>query len=119
MEVPFMAKSLNTSVLDKCNLRSDATWNALYPLLVAQVRYWVCSSRVSLWRGQEEDIVADIVQEAITSTFLYASKYSSWVKEGETVSCGLLKHLGRAIAYKQYQDLKHQDSQFVYTRPRR
>src|SRR2546421_6347490 len=111
MEVPSMAKSLNTSVLDRCNLRSDTTWDALYPLLVAQVRYWVCSSHVSLWRGQEEDIIADIVQEAITRAF----GYTALVKEGGLVLCNSLKRISMILARECYNDLRRRDCRFVRT----
>ena len=114
-----MAMSLDSSDSDRCSLKSNTTWDTLYHFLGTRVRYWVRSSHVSFWRGQEEDIVADIVQEAVTSTFMYTSTYSSWPKEGEAVPCDSLKQLGAAIAYKQYQDWRRQDSRFVYTRPRR
>jgi len=114
-----MAMSLDSSESARCSLKSTTAWNTLYRFLGIRVSYWVRSSHVSLWCGQEEDIVADIVQEAIMSTFIYTSTYFSELKEGEAAPSDSLKHLGVAIAYKQYQALKRQDSRFVCTRPRR
>ncbi len=107
-----MSVSLDSCDSAGCDLRSTMTWDGLYRFLGTRVRYWVRSSHVSLWDGQEEDIVADIVQEAIMSTFMYASTYFSGLKEGETLPGDSLKHLGLAIAYKQYQQLRCQDSRF-------
>lgn len=107
-----MSKSLNSFPLERCDLRSDTIWDALYHLLVARVRYWVCSSHVSLWRGQEEDIIADIVQEALMRTF----GYTALVNEEGVVPCSPLRHLSIVIAYKCYQDMRRRDCQFVRSR---
>ncbi len=100
-----------------CDLRSKMIWDTLSRFLETRVSYWVRSSHVSLWDGQEEDIIADIVQEAVASTFMYTSTYVSGLKEGEVFPSDSLKLLGAAIAYKQYQNLRRQDSRFVCTRP--
>jgi hypothetical protein len=107
-----MSISLDSCDSGECDLRSTMTWDELYRFLGTRVSYWVRSSHVSLWNGQEEDIIADIVQEATVSTFMYASTYLSELKEGETFSGDSLKRLGLAIAYKQYQQLRCQDSRF-------
>lgn len=41
----------------------DRAWAACYPGLLTFARRLVYSSRMPLWRGQEEDIAIDIVQE--------------------------------------------------------
>ena len=45
------------------DLNSENTWIKLYPTLEALARCFVYSMHVPSWRGQENDIVADIVQE--------------------------------------------------------
>ncbi len=112
-----MAKNVGSSDSDKCNLKNNTTWDALYPFLGTRVRFWVHSSQIPLWHGQEEEIIADIVQEAIASTFMYTLKYSSGTKEGGVIPCNSLRHISTAIAYKQYQDWRYQESRFVYIRP--
>lgn len=114
-----MSISLDSCDSGGCDLRSTMTWDILYRFLETRISYWVRSSHVSLWYGQEEDIVADIVQEAVTSTFMYASTYFSRLKEGETFPGDSLKHIGAAIAYKQYQQLRRQDSRFRCIQPHR
>src|SRR5690349_9562816 len=109
MEVPVMAKSLNASAWDRCNLRGDTIWDALYHLLVARVRYLVCSSHISLWRGQEEDIIADIVQEAMMRTF----GYTRLLKERGVIPSNSLKRISVTIADNCYQEMRRRDGQFV------
>src|SRR2546423_9987319 len=105
-----MTMSLHPSDLEGCNLKSSTTWDPLYHLLRTWVRYLVCSSHVSLWRGQEEEVIADIVQEAITRTF---SKYSSRGQEEGEVTCDSLQRTSFLNAYQCYQDLRRRDYRFV------
>jgi hypothetical protein len=114
-----MAMSLNSYDQANCGLSSNVSWAKLYDFLGAQVRYWVCSSHVSLWQGQEEDIIADIVQEAVIRTFRYALVYSSWREGREDVSYKSLEQISTAIAYKEYRDLERQDSRFLWMRLRK
>ena len=93
---------------------NNTTWDILYHFLLTRVRYWVLSSHISVWRGQEEEIMADIVQEAISCTFLYTLKSYSWTTERDGLQWNLLKHLSMVIAYRQYQDLRRQNPQQDY-----
>ncbi len=44
--------------------RREIFWNKLYTLLRPLVKHWVHNSGVSSWRGQEDDVAEDIVQDA-------------------------------------------------------
>src|SRR2546421_11815261 len=112
-----MTTNVGSSDSEKCSLKNNTTWDTLYRFLGTRVRFWVHSSHIPLWHGQEEEIIADIVQEAIASTFMYTLKYSSGTKEGGVIPCNSLRYISTAIAYKQYQDWRYQESRFVYTRP--
>lgn len=112
-----MAMIVCSSKSNECSLKNNTTWDELYRFLGPRVKLWVHSSHPSLWHGQEEEIIADIVQEAIASTFMYTLEYSSAMKEGSVLPCNSLRHISTAIAYKQYQDWRYQESRFVYTRP--
>ena len=46
------------------DLDCDIVWDELYPVLLGVVRNLVFSFKVAAWRGQEEDIAEDVVQEA-------------------------------------------------------
>jgi len=110
-----MPMSLNSYDQAKRSLVRNISWDKVYDFLRPDVRYWVCSSHVPLWQGQEEDIIAEIVQEAVIHTLQYSLEYSSW-QEG--VSCASLKHISKVIAYKQYRDLKRHDARFLRMRAR-
>lgn len=112
-----MATNVDSSDSDECSLKNNTTWDTLYRFLGTRVRFWVHSSHIPLWQGQEEEIVADILQEAIASTFMYTLEYSSGTKEGGVIPCNSLRQISTAIAYKQFQDWRCQESRFVYTRP--
>lgn len=112
-----MSMNLTSSDMDICHLDSDATWTELYCFLRIRVRYWVCSSHLSVWRGQEEEVIADIVQESITQTLLYVLKFSLCT-EGYT-SCNLLKQISRALAYKEYRDCWCQNARLICIRSRK
>ena len=58
-----LATSPLVSEVDEFDLNSDSTWKKLYPLLQSFARYFVYSSNIPCWRGQENDIIEDIVQE--------------------------------------------------------
>src|SRR5260370_40713772 len=58
-----MVKTAPVSDFEMFDLDSNSTWEELYPRLVSDASYRVYSSHVSSWRGQEQDIAADVVQE--------------------------------------------------------
>ena len=41
----------------------ECAWSKLYPTLLSFTRHFVYSRRIPIWRGQEDDIVDDIIQE--------------------------------------------------------
>jgi hypothetical protein len=90
----------NSSEPYRFDPNNGRVWEKIYHLLEDKVSYWVCSSDVSIWRGQEGDIIADIVQEAMTHIFEYFLKYSSWAKEQEDVLYNVLKRISIVIAYR-------------------
>src|SRR5258707_15381427 len=46
-----------------------SSWDKLYRILWMVVQGWVYAAHLSSWLGQEEDIIAEIVQEAVCRTF--------------------------------------------------
>src|SRR5436190_1554328 len=98
-----MVMSLNTADLDECIVSDNTTWDRLYRLLKSQVSRWVYASNLPLWRGQEEDIIADIVQEAVIQTFAGYAADSS--RKGKVILWNMVEHAGVGIAYKCYRDL--------------
>lgn len=106
-----MFMSLNAAALDRRTITSNTIWEMLYRSLETQVRDWVQFSNVSLWRGQEEDIVEDIIQESVSRTFADCAMFPS--REREAITWKALKRICVGFASKYYLDLIHRDSHFV------
>src|SRR6266481_2113136 len=58
-----METSSLASDSEEFDLDSNNTWEKLFPLLESLARYFVYSSNIPSWRGQEKDVIEDIVQE--------------------------------------------------------
>src|SRR2546430_13123135 len=87
----------------------DALWINLYSFLQPFVKRLVYSSGISSWRGQEEDIVEDIVQETIVRVL-------KCVRQAENGACPQIaspKALSIVIARNYYEDLRRRDRRFV------
>lgn len=69
-----MSEYQNPSSLLQQTLHEDQIWNNLYHFLRVHVRVYVHRLSPPTWRGQEDDIVDDIVQEAIIRTYYYAER---------------------------------------------
>ena len=104
-----MASHSKPSVPFGCDLYNDTTWQKLYPLLRPLVKHWVYSSGVSSWKGQEDDVVDDIVQEAITRLF----QYSQRAERGEVVPIDAIEHMIKVVALNYCRDLKRRERRLL------
>ena len=100
-----MTQNKNFSDPNRRNLNCDSPWNTLYRSLWSRVAHWVYTSRLSTWRGQEDDIIADIVQEAISRTFRHALR----AEQGEIPPLHSLERVSAVIAYHFFVDLRRRD----------
>src|SRR3989442_304340 len=89
---------------------SEIPWQDLYDLLRPLVKRWVYASHVDSWKGQEDDIVEDIVQEAIIRTLKYARRADS----GEVAPIDFLERLSIVIAHNYCRDLKRRDQRLLH-----
>src|SRR5437870_997787 len=62
---PTMFTNSVPSCSDSLDLDSEVIWGDLYSALRPLSRYLVYSFHVPSWRGQEEDVIEDIVQETL------------------------------------------------------
>jgi RNA polymerase sigma factor (sigma-70 family) len=90
---------------DTIDLSSEATWNDLYSSLRSLVRYLVYSFTVSSWRGQQEDIIEDIIQETMRRVLERARK----AERGEADPIHSLKQMMTVIAQNYCKDLWRRD----------
>ncbi len=99
----------NSSDPHRRELRSDAFWSSLYSFLRPYVKRLVCSSGIPSWRGQEDDIVEDIVQETIIRVLRCIQRGES----GEGVPIVSPEGLSIVIAQNYYEDLRRRDRRLV------
>jgi len=93
----------------QCDLRSDTTWQKLSLLLRPLIKHWVYCSHVSSWKGQELDIVEDILQESLFRIFKYAKK----AEYGEVPPIEMLEHISIVIAHNCCKDMRRKDQRLT------
>jgi DNA-directed RNA polymerase specialized sigma24 family protein len=84
-------------------------WESLYKLLRPLAKKWVYSARISLWRGQEEEVVDDIVQETITRVYDRLQR----AERGEADAVNSIEALSRRIARNYFIDLIRKDRRLL------
>ena len=102
-----------TSYSDGIDLNSEANWSNLYASLRALARHLVYSFSVSSWRGQEEDIIEDIVQETARRVIERARK----AERGEADPIHSLKQMMTVIAQNYCTDLWRTDRRLFHMPP--
>jgi len=93
------------------DLDSDATWWEDYYSFRPLIRRLVYSFGVASWRGQEEDLIEDIMQETARRILERSRK----VDFGEAVPIHSLKYMTIAIASNYCRDIRRRDWRLVRT----
>ena len=106
-----MTLDSTSSAPHRRELSSDLKWSKLYSFLSPRVRQWVHFSGISSWLGQEDDVVDDIVQEAIIRTAIYVHRAEC----SEAVAVASLERFGLVIARNYFQDLRRRDWRLIHT----
>ncbi len=88
----------------------ELIWRCLYQSLVPYVWYWIHSSNVPSWQGQEDDIVDDIIQEVVVRIF----RYIHAVKHKEDLRGASFERVSLLIARRYCNDLQKQDTPLVH-----
>jgi DNA-directed RNA polymerase specialized sigma24 family protein len=88
---------------------TEIFWAELYLLLRPLVKRWVYNSGVSSWRGQEDDVSEDIVQEAVYRLLKYALN----ADKGEAAPIEIPEHMVTVIAHNCFIDKWRKDSRLV------
>jgi DNA-directed RNA polymerase specialized sigma24 family protein len=102
-----------TNTDETFDLSSDNTFEKLYPSLESLAKYFVYSLRVPSWQGQENDIVADIVQE----TWRRVIERSRKAERGEAPPIRSLKSIVTVIARNYCKDLRRHDRKLLRILP--
>jgi DNA-directed RNA polymerase specialized sigma24 family protein len=88
-----------------CDLHSDGAWQDLYISLRPLAKRIVYAFRVPAWRGQENDIAEDIVQETARKVIERTQK----ADRKEALPIYALKPMVRVIAYNYGKDMRRHD----------
>lgn len=99
-----MALHSNSSDPSRGGSFNDATWEHLYISLHPHAIRWVYASTIVSWRGQEEDVAADIVQVGVIRTYKYAVDL-----EAEGAPLRSPEAMGYTIAHNYYNDLRRRE----------
>ena len=94
---------------EEFDLDRDSTWKKLYPLLISLARYFVYTSNIPSWRGQEIDIIEDIVQETGRRLIERAQKAA----RGEALPIQSLKSMLFAVVHNYCEDLRRRDRRLL------
>src|SRR5689334_10385601 len=86
-------------------LHQDIAWDDLYEQLRPLVSSLVYRRHLPSWKGQEEDLTDDILQETIVRLFRQLQK----VEAGEATPIKSLFHLSQRIACNYVNDLYRRD----------
>lgn len=84
-------------------------WTKLYPTLRLLVRRLVYSFHIQSWRGQEDDIVEDILQETARRLIEYQKK----AEYGEAAPIQMLERMAVVTAYNYCKDMRRRDWRLV------
>jgi len=95
-----MRSEPNEINFDKNDASSEAIWMSLYQKLRPYVRKFVYSRRFSLSKGQENDVIEDLLQEAVIHVFKYVKRAS----EGLVAPIDSLERFGYTTALNVCRD---------------
>ena len=89
--------------------KSGSAWLDLYPSLRLLIRRQVHSYHIASWRGQEDDIVEDILQETARRILEYARK----AERGEALPICHFEHMVIVTARNYCKDMRRHDRRFI------
>ena len=101
---------MTTAAYDPCKQDNEFSWETLQCLLSRLVKFWVYSAHMSSWQGQEEEIIADIVQEVIARVCKQLQK----VELGEANPVNSIESLSKTVARHYFIDLIRRDRRLIH-----
>ncbi len=91
------------------NLKDDLVWMELYTSLAPSVKKRVYNVNLQSWRGQEYDLAADVIQDAVLRTFLQTQK----AQRGEVPPVLSLFHFSKKVTTNRLYDVVRKDSRLI------
>ncbi len=102
----------NKNMLDMSSLQTinEISWHTLYTLLYSLIKRQVYAFRVPSWCGQENDIVDDIVQEAMRRVLERIQR----AELGQEAPVSSVEHMIVVIARNYCRDLRRRDKRLIH-----
>ncbi len=91
------------------NLKDDLVWSELYTSLAVPVKKQVYHVGLQDWCGQEYDLAADVIQDAVVRTFLYIQK----AQQGEVAPILSPFHFSKKVAANRLYDIARREVRLV------
>jgi DNA-directed RNA polymerase specialized sigma24 family protein len=104
-----MAIFSNSPLDSPSDVGFDIAWNELCPRLRTLVRRFVYSFHVQSWRGQEDDIIEDILQETARRIIERQQK----AENGEASPIQMFERMAIVIASNYCKDMRRRDCRLV------
>ncbi|MBV9616106.1 MAG: hypothetical protein JO031_11675 [Ktedonobacteraceae bacterium] len=104
-----MIAASNSRIAER-NMQSDTNWQDIYMMLRPIAKRIVYAYRIPTWRGQENDVAEDIIQETARKLFEYELK----IERREVPPIHALLPLVRVIAYNYGKDVRRRDQRVVH-----
>jgi DNA-directed RNA polymerase specialized sigma24 family protein len=92
------------------NEPSDTHWQDIYMMLRPLAKHIVYTYRIPAWRGQENDVAEDIVQETTRKLFEYEQR----VARREASPIQALLPMVRVMAYNYGKDVRRRDQRVTH-----
>jgi DNA-directed RNA polymerase specialized sigma24 family protein len=108
-----MVTSPLISDVEEFDPTSESTWRKLYSILESLVPYFIYSSNIVSWQGQEKDILEDILQETMRRIIEHSQKAT----RGEALPIQSLKNMGITVAHNYCKDLARRDRRLLRIDP--
>jgi hypothetical protein len=104
-----MTKCLSSSKTSTTVVGDHFCWNNLYCLLRCPVTGWVYTAHLPAWYRQEDDIIDEIVQEAVKRTFERLCK----AEKHEATPVGSITAFAKTTAHNYFIDLVRKDGRYM------
>lgn len=104
-----MMKCLSSSNTSTSVVGTHFCWEHLYCSLSCSVTAWVYAAHLPVWKGQENDIVEDIVQEAVIRTFERIRK----AEKHEAVPISSIPAFAKRTAHNYFVDLLRKEGRHI------
>jgi len=105
-----MLKTISSNSSLPSSRISEVDWQTLYAILNSLTTRAVYTLRVSLWYGQERDIVEDVVQETLLRLLERIRKG----ERGEATPVSQVERMAAVIAFNCCRDLRRHDRRVVH-----